>query len=69
MDNFFSYKFSTFILQDNQVICLNKYFPYYRNQTGNMGPYYPFEVAPFIHTRAKRIMLTAPCAFFFAEDF
>ena len=25
-------------------------FPYYRNQTGNMGPYYPFEGAP-LHPR------------------
>ena len=39
----FRYTFMTFILQDNQVLKLINIFPYYRNQTGNMGPYYPCE--------------------------
>ena len=33
------YKLATFTLKDNQV----NYFPYYRNQTGNMEPHYLFE--------------------------
>ena len=27
-------------------------FPYYRNQTGNMGLYYPLEGVPLTYTRA-----------------
>ena len=46
---------------------INQYVPYYRNQTGNMGRYYPFEDKPeratLIHACAKRISYTALCAF------
>ena len=34
----FNYKLTKYILQYNQAICLNSYFPYYCNQPGNMGP-------------------------------
>ena len=36
----FHLQITTFKLQYNQVIEMNLYFSIFRNQTGNMGPYY-----------------------------
>ena len=61
---YFVHKWATFQLQIYDIYIrqpsntINQYFPYYRTQTGNMGPYYPFEDklvrATLIHTRQTR---------------